>query len=83
MLVPGDNPVWAVEVKNLRSVTIADCERILQHNQAKADQRDPPLKSALVVKRKAGTGRKTPMLLVIDLSHFAQAVEHFVHEGND
>lgn len=82
VMVPDEkNPDIAVEVKNLTHPTVADLERILAHNRAKALRSDPPLKSALVVKRKGGRGRPTPYLLVIDVeSFFAPDVDETVND---
>lgn len=59
-------PDYAIEVKNRQGITIAQCERWLDHNQKKAAGRG--LKNALVVKRRAGRGTKTPYLLVLPIT---------------
>lgn len=57
---------WALEVKNLKAPTIADCERILAHNAPKAQAVGK--RNALVIKRKAGRGVFTPFLAVFPLT---------------
>jgi len=58
---------YAVEVKNRQSITIAECERWLAYNQAKINQSKGNLGNALVVKRRAGVGIRTPLLLIVPL----------------
>lgn len=65
----GAVELGSVEVKNLTTISIPMVERFLQKNRDKAD-RDGVRYSALVVKRKAGNGRKTPALLIVDLDLF-------------
>lgn len=57
---------FAIEVKNLKAPTIAECELILLHNRKKANAMG--LDSALVVKRKAGRGRPSPFLAIFELT---------------
>lgn len=59
----------SIEVKNLKAPTVAQLEAFLQLNRQKAD-RDGVRYNALVVKRKAGVGRKTMPLLVVPLELF-------------
>jgi len=59
----------SIEVKNLKGPTVAQLEAFLYFNRQKAD-RDGVRWNALVVKRKAGVGRKTMPLLVIPLELF-------------
>jgi hypothetical protein len=61
----GDDE-WAVECKWLKAPTIADVERYLEYNQTKADKRG--MKNALVIKRKAGRGKGTPVLAIVKLT---------------
>lgn len=56
----------SIEVKNLKAPTVAQLEAFLAKNREKAD-RDGVRHSALVVKRKAGPGRRTPYLFVMEL----------------
>jgi hypothetical protein len=66
VLVPSKkNPEWNVEVKWRLGPTFAQAEAWLALNQTKCEKFDPPLKNALLVKRKAGRGKKTPWLLVM------------------
>lgn len=59
----------SIEVKNLTAPTVAQLEGFLRLNREKAD-RDGVRYNALVVKRKAGAGRKTMPLLVVPLEAF-------------
>lgn len=56
---------YAIEVKNVKGPTIAQCEAWLRHNEPKAAGRG--LKNALIVKRRAGRGTPTPYLAVFPL----------------
>lgn len=56
---------WGLEVKYLTAPTVAEVERHLIKNQQK--QAKHRRKAGLVVKRKGGRGRKTPLLLVVEL----------------
>lgn len=56
----------SIEVKNLKAPSVAQLEAFLVKNRAKAD-RDGVRHSALVIKRKAGRGRPTPFLLVMEV----------------
>lgn len=53
----------SVECKNLKAPTVAALELFLIKNRQKAD-RDGVAESALVIKRKAGSGRPTPYLFM-------------------
>lgn len=57
---------WAIECKNVKGPTVAQCELWLQHNQAKADSLG--LHNGLVVKRRAGRGRPSPYLFIAALT---------------
>lgn len=57
---------YAIECKHLKAPTVADLERILAHNAPKAASVGK--RNALVVKRAAGRGRKSPFLAVFVLS---------------
>jgi len=65
VITVGDD-TWAIEVKNLKAPSIAQMEAYLTYNKVKADKRG--MKSALVVKRKAGKGRPTPFLAIFEIS---------------
>jgi len=56
---------WGLEVKHLTAPTIADIERFLIHNAKKTEPLG--LRNGLVVKRRAGRGRETPLLLIVPL----------------
>lgn len=56
---------WAIEVKNRKAISIAECEAWLAHNAPKAAARG--LKNALVVKRRGGRGVGTPFLAIFPL----------------
>ena len=56
---------WGLEVKHLTAPTIADIERFLIHNAKKTEATG--LRNGLVVKRRAGRGRATPLLLIVPL----------------
>lgn len=62
----GEATGWAVEVKSRQGLTIAEVEKYLAHNHQKAARHG--LKNAVAVKRRAGVGRSTPVLLVIPLT---------------
>lgn len=62
----GAIEIASIECKNLTAPSVAQLERFLEKNRVKAD-RDGARFSALVVKRKAGPGKKTPALLVVPL----------------
>lgn len=57
---------WALEVKNVTAPTVAQLEGFLRHNRPKAESRG--LKSALVIKRRAGRGIPTPYLAIFELT---------------
>ena len=57
---------YALEVKNTTGPTVAQLERWLLHNQKKAAGRG--MKSALIVKRRAGRGRPSPYLAVFQIT---------------
>jgi hypothetical protein len=59
----------SIEVKNLRTVTVPMLERFLAKNRQKAS-RDGVRYSGLAIKRKAGRGVQTPVLLVLNLEDF-------------
>src|SRR3990167_941 len=56
---------WGLEVKHLTAPTIADIERFLIHNAKKTGPLG--LRNGLVVKRRAGRGGATPLLLIVPL----------------
>jgi hypothetical protein len=57
---------WAIECKNVTAPSIAQVEGWLRHNRPKAESKG--LKSALVVKRRAGKGTPTPYLAIFELT---------------
>ena len=57
---------YAIEVKNVTAPSISQVEGWLRHNRPKAESKG--LKSALVVKRRAGKGTPTPYLAIFELT---------------
>lgn len=74
---------WLIEVKNLKGPTIADMEKVLEHNAAKIERLgvQGKLKNAVVVKRKAGIGVRTPFLLIIPLDDYTVSDTSTNQEG--
>jgi hypothetical protein len=58
-------PTWACSVKNVRSLSLAQVEALAVEAAAEAARLDPPRLGALVVKRSAGAGTRTPHLVVL------------------
>lgn len=56
---------WGLEVKYLTAPTLAELERHLVKNQQK--QAKFGRKAGLVVKRKGGRGKQTPLLLLVEI----------------
>lgn len=57
---------YCIEVKNHKGITVAQIEQWIAHNEKKAEGRQ--MKAALVVKRRAGRGAKTPFLVIFRLT---------------
>lgn len=56
---------WGLEVKYLKAPTLAQLEQHLMKNQEKQSKRGR--KAGLVVKRRGGRGRRTPLLLLVEI----------------
>lgn len=56
---------WGLEVKYLTAPSLAELERYLEKNKQKQSRYGR--KAGLVVKRRGGRGKRTPLLLIVEL----------------